>query len=50
MSAQPQSLPDQAPDLIDRIANALPKELQAEYYRELAHCRNLPESDECCGS
>jgi hypothetical protein len=32
--------------LIDRIANALPKELRADYYRELAHCRNLPESDE----
>ena len=34
------------PDLIDRIANALPEEVRAEYYRELLHCRALPESDE----
>jgi hypothetical protein len=34
------------PDLIDRIANALPDEVRAEYYRELRHCRSLPESDE----
>jgi hypothetical protein len=34
------------PDLIDRIANALPEEIRAEYYRELRHCRSLPESDE----
>lgn len=34
------------PDLIDRIANALPDEIRAEYYRELRHCRSLPENDE----
>jgi hypothetical protein len=34
------------PDLIDRIANALPEDLRADYYRELSHCRNLPENDE----
>ena len=34
------------PELIDRIANALPEELRADYYREMAHCRALPESDE----
>jgi hypothetical protein len=34
------------PDLIDRIALALPEEVRAEYYRELLHCRSLPESDE----
>lgn len=34
------------PDLIDRIANALPDEVRAEYYRELRHCRSLPENDE----
>jgi hypothetical protein len=34
------------PDLIDRIARALPEELRADYYRELSHCRALPESDE----
>src|SRR6476469_8368930 len=33
-------------DLIDRIANALPEELRGDYYREMAHCRALPESDE----
>jgi hypothetical protein len=34
------------PDLIDRIANALPEDIRAEYYRELRHCRSLPENDE----
>ncbi len=34
------------PDLIDRIANALPEDVRAEYYRELRHCRSLPENDE----
>lgn len=34
------------PDLIDRIACALPEEVRAEYYRELRHCRSLPENDE----
>lgn len=34
------------PDLIDRIANAIPEDLRAEYYRELRHCRSLPENDE----
>src|ERR1700688_5190787 len=34
------------PDLIDRIANALPVEVRAEYSRELRHCRSLPENDE----
>ncbi len=34
------------PDLIDRIAAALPGEFRAEYYRELRHCRSLPENDE----
>jgi hypothetical protein len=33
-------------DLIDRIANALPDELRADYYREIRHCRSLPENDE----
>jgi hypothetical protein len=39
-------IPRAEPDLIDRIANALPEELRAEYYRELRHCRSLPENDE----
>jgi hypothetical protein len=34
------------PDLIDRIANALPTELRADYYREIRHCRSLPQNDE----
>jgi hypothetical protein len=34
------------PDLIDRIANALPMEVRPEFYRELRHCRSLPENDE----
>ena len=33
-------------DLIDRIAKALPVEVRADYYRELTHCRSLPEHDE----
>jgi len=33
-------------DLIDRIARALPLEVRADYYRELNHCRSLPEHDE----
>jgi hypothetical protein len=34
------------PDLIDRIANALPIELRSDYYREMRHLRSLPENDE----
>jgi hypothetical protein len=33
-------------DLIDRIARALPLEVRADFYRELNHCRSLPEHDE----
>ena len=36
-------------DLIDRIADALPAEVRADYYRELRHCRSLPET-RCCAS
>jgi hypothetical protein len=49
MSAQAQPINGQplpSADLIDRIANALPEELRADYYRELSHCCNLPENDE----
>jgi len=31
---------------MERIANALPEALRADYYREMSHCRVLPESDE----
>jgi len=34
------------PDLIDRIAHALPLEVRADYYQELRHCRSLPSNDE----
>jgi hypothetical protein len=33
-------------DLIDRIADSLPEDLRAGYYREMIHCRSLPENDE----
>ena len=42
----PLELGPSAPDLIDRIANALPDDVRADYYRELRHCRSLPENDE----
>jgi hypothetical protein len=34
------------PDLTDRIADALPAEVRADFYREMRHCRSLPENDE----
>jgi hypothetical protein len=45
-AAEPAEMPVAEPDLIDRIAAALPEESRAEYYRELIYCRSLPESDE----
>ena len=33
-------------DIVDRIAQDLPVEVRAAYYRELNHCRSLPENDE----
>jgi hypothetical protein len=44
--AEPVEIRQAEPDLIDRIARALPDEVRAEYYRELRHCRSLPENDE----
>ncbi len=46
MSESGQSSEAQEPDQIDRIANALPVEVRADYYREMRHCRSLPENDE----
>jgi hypothetical protein len=46
IEVNPVEIPNPEPDLIDRIAQALPKEFRAAYYRELHHCRYLPESDE----
>jgi hypothetical protein len=33
-------------NLIDHIGAALPVEVQADYYREMIHCRSLQENDE----
>lgn len=44
VAAQVDSLAE--PDLIDRIANALPVEVRSDYYQELRHCRSLPSNDE----
>ena len=33
-------------DIIDRIADALPEDLRSDFYREMRHCRGLPENDE----
>jgi hypothetical protein len=33
-------------DLVDRIADALPDNLRADFYREMRHCRSLQENDE----
>ena len=33
-------------DLIDRIADSLPADVRADYYREMRHCRSLSENDE----
>ena len=46
MRESSQSSAAQESDLIDRIANALPVEVRADYYREMRHCRSLPENDE----
>jgi hypothetical protein len=45
-AAQPAEVRRAEPDLIDRVAGALPAEVRADYYRELRHCRSLPEDDE----
>jgi hypothetical protein len=42
--AKPGELP--LGDQIDRIANHLPADLRADYYREMMYCRSLPENDE----
>ena len=46
MSAVPESPNFSHSDLTDSIAEALPPNLRAAYYRELIHCRSLPENDE----
>ena len=34
------------PDLTDRIADGLPADIRADFYREMRHCRSLPDNDE----
>ena len=46
MSATVQISDTNERDLIDRIANDLPAEVRADYYREMRHCRTLPSNDE----
>jgi hypothetical protein len=33
-------------DIVDRIAKGLPENLRADFYREMRHCRELPQNDE----
>lgn len=33
-------------ELIDRIGNALPEDVRADFFREMMYCRSLPEDDE----
>jgi hypothetical protein len=44
MKAKPAEQPQE--DLVDRIAYALPDNIRADFYREMRHCRSLPENDE----
>lgn len=37
---------DSTKEITDRIANALPVDLRAAFYRELTYCDSLPENDE----
>jgi hypothetical protein len=37
---------DSRKEITDRIANALPVDLRAAFYRELTYCDSLPENDE----
>ena len=46
MNMKPRPAEQSKEDLIDRIAKALPAETRADYYREMMHCRSLPENDE----
>lgn len=46
MSAVPEVNSLSQSDLTDSIAEALPPNLRAAYYRELIHCRSLPDTDE----
>ena len=44
MNTESVELPQE--DLVDRIAGALPENIRADFYREIRHCRSLPENDE----
>lgn len=44
MNSESVELPQE--DIVDRIAAALPDNLRTDFYREMRHCRSLPENDE----
>ena len=46
MTKEPITSNPEEKDLIDRIAEALPDKVRADYYREMVHLKSLPESDE----
>jgi hypothetical protein len=46
MSGAIEAAESSEPDIIDRIANGLPENLRADFYREMRHCRELPQNDE----
>ena len=46
MSGAIQTTDHSESDIVDRIANGLPENLRADFYREMRHCRELPQNDE----
>jgi hypothetical protein len=46
VNALVKSITPREKDLIDRIADNLPANVRTDYYREMTHCRNLPDNDE----
>lgn len=46
MNSKPKLAELSSEDLTDRIAKSLPDDIRADYWRELMHCRSLPENDE----
>jgi hypothetical protein len=46
MNLNPEGAEFPQEDIVDRIAGALPENLRADFYREMRHCRSLPDNDE----
>lgn len=46
MKSPVQVAPPLETDIVDRITDSLPVDLRADFYREMRHCRSLPENDE----